>query len=276
MKTICIGTNPVETVKIGDKAGMVLMAGSCVIENRDICFRIAEYLKKLTNKLNIGYIFKASFDKANRTSISSFRGPGLQEGLDILSQVKAEFKVPVISDIHLPDQAPAAAEVLDILQIPAFLARQTDLVVAAAKTKKCVQVKKPQFLAPWDMKNVVTKITEQGNNQIILVERGSSFGYNRLICDMMSIPQMQELGYPAIIDATHSTQQPGGLGATSGGSPEFAHTLARAAIAAGADGLFLETHPNPKEALSDAASMLPLDKLEKLLTTCRDIFDRLR
>jgi len=276
MKTIRIGSSGVDSVKIGGGAGMVLIAGPCVIESRDICFRVAEFLKKLTAKLDIGYVFKASFDKANRTSISSFRGPGLLEGLEILAEVKAEFKVPLISDIHLPEQALAAAEVLDILQIPAFLARQTDLLVAAAKTQKCVQVKKPQFLAPWDMKNVVAKIAKQGNHQIILVERGTCFGYNRLICDMTSIPEMQKLGYPVIIDATHATQQPGGLGTASGGAPQLAHTLARAAIGAGADGLFLETHPQPEEALCDAASMLPLDKLERLLATCRDIYNRLR
>jgi len=184
--------------------------------------------------------------------------------------------VPVLSDIHLPEQAAPAAEVLDVLQIPAFLCRQTDLVVAAAKTGKCVQVKKAQFLAPWDMKNVIDKITAQHNEQIILVERGSSFGYNRLICDITSIPQMQQFGYPVVIDATHSTQQPGGLGQTSGGSPEWALVLAQAAMAAGADGLFIETHPKPSEALSDAATMVTLDRLETLLSTCQDIYSRVR
>ena len=272
MKTISIGDDKVKQVRIGDAKGLVLMAGPCVIENKDLCLRIAEFLKPLTEKLGIGFVFKASFDKANRTSVVSFRGPGLEEGLRILADVRREFAVPVLSDIHLPAQAAPAAEVLDILQIPAFLCRQTDLVVAAAKTQKCVQVKKAQFLAPWDMENVIGKITAQHNEQIILVERGSSFGYNRLICDITSIPQMQQFGYPVVIDATHSTQQPGGLGGTSGGSPDLAPVIARAAIAAGADGLFIETHPQPAEARSDAAAMMPLDAMEKLLTLCRDIY----
>jgi len=276
MKTISIGDDKVKQVRIGDAKGLVLMAGPCVIENKDICLRIAEYLKPLTEKLDIGFVFKASFDKANRTSVASFRGPGLEEGLRILADVRREFSVPVLSDIHLPEQAAPAAEVLDVLQIPAFLCRQTDLVVAAAKTGKCVQVKKAQFLAPWDMKNVIDKITAQHNEQIILVERGSSFGYNRLICDITSIPQMQQFGYPVVIDATHSTQQPGGLGQTSGGSPEWAPVLAQAAMAAGADGLFIETHPKPSEALSDAATMVTLDRLETLLSTCQDIYSRVR
>ena len=272
MKTISIGDDKVTQVRIGDAKGLVLMAGPCVIESKDLCLRIAEYLKSLTEKLGIGFIFKASFDKANRTSVASFRGPGLEEGLRILAEIRKEFAVPVLSDIHLPEQAAPAAQVLDILQIPAFLCRQTDLLVAAAKTGKCVQVKKAQFLAPWDMENVIGKITAQHNEQIILVERGSNFGYNRLICDVTSIPQMQQFGYPVIIDATHSTQQPGGLGSASGGSPDLAPVIARAAIAAGADGLFIETHPLPVEARSDAATMLPLDSMENLLTLCRDIY----
>jgi 2-dehydro-3-deoxyphosphooctonate aldolase (KDO 8-P synthase) len=276
MKTIPIGDNKVKQVRIGDAKGLVLMAGPCVIESKDLCFRIAEYLKSLTEKLDIGFVFKASFDKANRTSIDSFRGPGLEEGLRILADVRRKFAVPILSDIHLPAQAAPAAEVLDILQIPAFLCRQTDLVVAAAKTGKCVQVKKAQFLAPWDMENVIGKITAQRNEQIIIVERGSSFGYNRLICDITSIPQMQQFGYPVVIDVTHSIQQPGGLGGASGGSPDLAPVIARAAIAAGADGLFIETHPQPGEALSDAASMLPLERLERLLSVCQDIFVRVR
>lgn len=276
MKTILIGDDKVTRVRIGDGRGLVLTAGPCVIEDKDLCFRIAEYLKSLTEKLDIGFVFKASFDKANRTSVASFRGPGLEEGLRILAEVRREFSVPVLSDIHQPAQAAAAAEVLDILQIPAFLCRQTDLVAAAAKTGKCVQVKKAQFLAPWDMGNVIGKITAQQNEKVILVERGSSFGYNRLICDVTSIPQMQQFGYPVVIDATHSTQQPGGLGGTSGGSPEWAPVLARSAIAAGADGLFIETHPKPSKALCDAASMLPLDRLERLLSICQDIFIRVR
>ena len=272
MKTISIGDDKVKQVRIGDAKGLVLMAGPCVIESKDLCFRIAEYLKPLTEKLDIGFVFKASFDKANRTSGASFRGPGLEEGLRILAEMRREFALPVLSDIHLPAQAAPAAEVLDILQIPAFLCRQTDLLVAAAQTQKCVQVKKAQFLAPWDMKNVIDKITAQHNEQIILIERGSSFGYNRLICDITSIPRMQQFGYPVVIDATHSTQQPGGLGQTSGGSPQWAPVIAQAAIAAGADGLFIETHPRPADARSDAAAMLPLEAMENLLTLCRDIY----
>lgn len=276
MKTIIVGDKQVERVTVGDEAVMTLMAGPCVIESREICRRIAGTVKELAEKLGVGYIFKASFDKANRTSGKSFRGPGLEEGLKILDEVRREFAVPVITDIHLPDQARPVAEVVDMVQIPAFLCRQTDLLVAAAETGKCVQVKKAQFMAPGDMKNVIGKIAETGNENVTLVERGSSFGYNRLVCDMTAIAGMQELGYPVILDATHSTQQPGGLGAASGGSPAMAHVLARAGIAAGADGLFIETHPSPKDALSDAACMLGLDELEPLLTTCRDIYLRVR
>jgi len=271
-KQYTIGTTGIDSVQIGGDAGLFLIAGPCVIESRELCFTIAEYLKKLTDKLGIGYIFKASFDKANRTSGDSFRGPGLQKGLRILQDVRAEFSVPVVSDIHLPEQAAICGEVLDVLQIPAFLSRQTDLLEAAAKTGKCIQVKKAQFAAPADMKNVITKITTTGNEKITLVERGSSFGYNRLVCDMTAIAQMQRFGYPVVIDATHSTQQPGGLGDRSGGNPEMAPILAKASIAAGADGLFIETHPNPDEGLSDAACMLPMDQMEKLLICCADIY----
>ena len=273
---IIIGDKEVDTVKIDNSSGLFLVAGPCVIESKELCFTIAEYLKKLTGRLGIGYMFKASFDKANRTSGKSFRGPGIQEGLRILDAVRREFSVPVVSDIHQPEQARICAEVLDVLQIPAFLARQTDLVEAAGRTKKCVQVKKPQFLAPWDMKNIIAKITALGNEQIILVERGTTFGYNRLICDMSAITQMQQFGYPVVMDATHSTQQPGGLGDSSGGAADLAPVMARAAVAAGADGLFIETHPEPAKALSDAACMLPLDRMEKLLSCCLDIHKRIR
>ncbi|MBN2841559.1 MAG: 3-deoxy-8-phosphooctulonate synthase, partial [Sedimentisphaerales bacterium] len=222
---------------------------------------------------NIGYVFKASFDKANRTSVSSFRGPGLEEGLRILEDIRREFSVPVVTDIHESYQAAATGQVVDVIQIPAFLCRQTDLLVAAANTGKAVQVKKAQFLAPWDMKNVVEKLKSQGCENISLVERGSSFGYNRLICDMTALPQMKALGVPVVMDATHSTQQPGGLGNASGGSPDMAAVLARSAIAAGADGLFIETHPDPACALSDAACMMPLAELENNLKICRDIWN---
>ncbi len=292
VKTIKIGGNGVPEINIGptkttndtgtsgsiDNLGspLVLMAGPCVIESRDICLQIGEKVKTITQKLGINYIFKASFDKANRSSVSSFRGPGLQEGLRILEQIRSQLELPVITDIHLPSQASPVAQVADIIQIPAFLSRQTDLLVAAGQTGKCVQVKKAQFMAPWDMKNVIGKIESTGNQKITLVERGSSFGYNRLICDMCSIPTMQQLGYPAIMDATHATQTPGGLGNASGGAPEMAGILAKAAIAAGANGLFIETHPEPSRALSDAACMLPLTELPKLLTTCRDIYNLLQ
>lgn len=251
----------------------ILMAGPCVIESRDLCMMIAEKVKSICEKLDIGYVFKASFDKANRTSVSSFRGPGMDDGLKVLEEIKRTFQVPVVTDIHESYQAAPCGEVVDILQIPAFLCRQTDLLVAAAKTGKSVQVKKAQFLAPWDMKNVVEKLRSQGCDNISLVERGSSFGYNRLICDMTSLPQMKALGCPVVMDATHSTQQPGGLGSASGGSPDMAVVLAKSAIAAGADGLFIETHPDTANALSDAACMLPLDRLENTLELCRNIWN---
>ena len=273
---VTLGDAKVASVTVGSCERLVLVAGPCVIENRDICFRVAEHLKRLTSELRIALVFKASFDKANRTSGSSFRGLGIQRGLDVLDQVRREFSVPVVSDVHLPEQAAICAEVLDVLQIPAFLARQTDLVEAVAKTQNCVQVKKAQFMAPWDMKSVIDKIKAQGNDRIILVERGSSFGYNRLICDMTAIEQMRRLGYPVLIDATHATQQPGGLGDVSGGSAEMAKVLARAGVAAGADGVFIETHPNPAEALSDAACMIRLDELAPVLAACRDIYDCVR
>jgi len=271
MKVITIGNKGVKTATIGGKGQLCLIAGPCVIESESLCLTIAEELKRITDKLGVGFIFKASFDKANRSSGESFRGPGLKEGMRILAEVRRQLKAPVVSDIHLPEQAGPAAEVLDMIQIPAFLARQTDLVEAAGRTNKCIQVKKAQFMAPWDMKNVIAKIVAQGNDQIVLVERGSSFGYNRLVCDMCAIPQMRELGYPVIMDATHATQQPGGLGKTTGGSAELAKVLARAATAAGADGVFLETHPEPAKALSDAASMLPLREIEGLLKSCLGI-----
>ncbi len=276
MKFFEIGNAQVQSVRIGDNRGLVLFAGPCVIENDPICREIARFLLDLTQKIGIGYVFKASFDKANRSSISGFRGPGLEKGLEILASIRKEFSVPVVTDIHLPEQAKPAAEAVDMLQIPAFLCRQTDLLAAAAKTGKPVQVKKAQFMAPWDMKNVIGKITESGNSKITLVERGSSFGYNRLVCDMTGIPLMQQLGYPVVMDATHSTQQPSGLGSSSGGSPELAAVLARAAIAAGADGLFIETHPSPKTALSDAACMMPLAELEPLLRCAKDLYQRIR
>jgi 2-dehydro-3-deoxyphosphooctonate aldolase (KDO 8-P synthase) len=226
---------------------------------------IGREIKRITDKLGMPYIFKASFDKANRSSFHSFRGPGLADGLKQLAELKRELGVPAVSDIHEKEQAAPAAEVLDILQIPAFLCRQTDLVYAAALTGKAVNVKKGQFLAPWDMKNVIAKIREAGNDNILLTERGVSFGYNTLVTDMRSLPLMRALGYPVVMDATHSVQTPGGQGATSGGQSEFVPTMARAAAAAGIDALFLEVHDKPEEALSDGPNMVRLDDLPALL-----------
>ncbi|EOR24718.1 2-dehydro-3-deoxyphosphooctonate aldolase [Niallia nealsonii AAU1] len=225
----------------------------------------AEQLKEVATKLNIPFIFKASYDKANRSSIHSFRGPGMENGLKVLAKVKETFDVPITSDVHEPAQAIVAAEVLDILQIPAFLCRQTDLLVAAANTGKIVNVKKGQFLAPWDMKNVVTKIREVGNEQILLTERGSTFGYNNLVVDMRSLITMKELGVPVVFDATHSVQIPGGNGTTTGGKSEFVPYLSRAAAAVGISSIFMEVHPNPDEAMSDGPNMVKLAELEEVL-----------
>jgi 2-dehydro-3-deoxyphosphooctonate aldolase (KDO 8-P synthase) len=225
----------------------------------------AEQLKELATKLNIPFIFKASYDKANRSSIHSFRGPGMEKGLEVLAKVKETFNVPVTSDVHEPAQAIVAAEVLDILQIPAFLCRQTDLLVAAAETGKIVNVKKGQFLAPWDMKNVITKLNESGNEQILLTERGSTFGYNNLVVDMRSLITMKEMGVPVVFDATHSVQIPGGNGTTTGGKREFVPYLSRAAAAVGISSIFMEVHPNPDKAMSDGPNMVKLAELEEVL-----------
>jgi len=250
-----------------------LIAGPCVIENRDLVLRVAEQVSALCQKLGIRYVFKASFDKANRSSGQSFRGPGPQEGLAILQEVGQSFGVPVLTDIHESHQAAAAAQAVDVLQIPAFLCRQTDLLEAAAQavagSTKVVNVKKGQFLAPWDMAQVVNKMAEFGldpaSGRLWLTERGSSFGYNTLVVDYRGIPQMQALGCPVIFDATHSVQQPGGRGTSTGGQREFVASLARAAVAVGVDGLFMETHPDPDNALSDGPNMVPLHRLEALL-----------
>ena len=251
-----------------------LIAGPCVIENRDLVLRVAEQVSALCQKLGIRYVFKASFDKANRSSGQSFRGPGPQEGLAILQEVGQSFGVPVLTDIHESHQAAAAAQAVDVLQIPAFLCRQTDLLEAAAQavagSTKVVNVKKGQFLAPWDMAQVVNKMAEFGldpaSGRLWLTERGSSFGYNTLVVDYRGIPQMQALGCPVIFDATHSVQQPGGRGTSTGGQREFVASLARAAVAVGVDGLFMETHPDPDNALSDGPNMVPLQRLEALLS----------
>jgi 2-dehydro-3-deoxyphosphooctonate aldolase (KDO 8-P synthase) len=252
---------------------LTLIAGPCVIENRDLVLRIAEQVNNLCQKIDVTYIFKASFDKANRSSGKSFRGPGPDEGLKILAEVGEYFGVPVLTDIHESSQAVAAAQAVDVLQIPAFLCRQTDLLEAAAKAvvsqKKSINVKKGQFLAPWDMAQVVNKFAEYGldanSGRLWLTERGTSFGYNTLVVDYRSLPYLQSLGCPVIFDATHSVQQPGGRGSSSGGQREFVAPLARAAVAVGVDGLFMEVHPDPEQALSDGPNMVPLHRLEEML-----------
>lgn len=247
---------------------LIVIAGPCVIENEEITMKIAESLKKISSRLDIDFYFKASFDKANRTSIESFRGPGMKQGLKILQAVKDAYNLKIVTDIHEPYQAEAVAEVADIIQIPAFLCRQTDLLVASAKTGKCINVKKAQFLAPWDMKNVVHKLEEFGNKNIMLCERGTSFGYNTLVVDMTSIFEMKKNGYPVIFDGTHSVQKPGGNGGSTSGNREYVPYLVKAAVAAGADGVFLETHPDPDNALSDGANMIPLTWVPDLLEQC--------
>ena len=243
---------------------MTFIAGPCVIESRRMALDIAKRLTALAKELKVGYVFKASFDKANRTSVDSFRGPGIDEGLDILAEIRATFDVPVITDVHEPWQCARAAEVCDILQIPAVLARQTDLVVAAGETGAVVNVKKGQFMAPEDMGQVIRKIESTGNRRILLCERGSSFGYRNLVADMRSLAIMRDFGYPVVFDATHSVQRPGGLGTGSGGDGKYAPLLAQAAAAVGVDGVFMETHPNPAKALSDGANALPLKAVAPL------------
>jgi len=254
---------------------LVLIAGPCVIESPSGTLKIAEAIKKITSKLKIPFVFKASFDKANRTSINSFRGPGLYEGLKVLSQIKTKLGVPILSDVHDVNQAQMAGEILDIIQIPAFLCRQTDLIVAAAKTGKVVNVKKGQFMAPGDVGGIIKKMQESGNSNLLLTERGVSFGYNNLISDFRSLAIMRALGYPVVFDATHSVQKPGGLGTSSGGESQYIPLLARCAVAAGVDAIFLETHPDPSKALSDGPNTLPLKNLENLLKDLIAI-DRIR
>ena len=263
---------PVKDFVIGEGEPLTVMSGPCAIESEDHCLNAAEQLKKMFTDRPFNFIFKSSYDKANRSSIHSFRGPGLEEGLRILEKVKTELDLPILTDVHSPEQATAAGEVVDVIQIPAFLCRQTDLVVAAAKTGKAVCVKKGQFLAPWDMRNVIEKIRESGNQKAIAVDRGTSFGYNNLVSDFRAIPIMQEMGVPVCFDATHSVQLPGGMGDKSGGQREFIPYLAKAAIAVGADALFMESHPDPDHAKSDAASVLSFAALPKLL----DELQRLR
>jgi len=253
-------------VKIGGTNPFFLIGGPCVIESQDHALFIAKETKKICEALQISYIFKASYDKANRSSISSYRGPGLESGLETLCSIKNELNVPVLSDVHETNQIEKAAQVLDVIQIPAFLCRQTDLIVEAAKTQKPLNLKKGQFLSPQDMKNVVEKVLSQGNENIILTERGTSFGYNNLVFDIRSIPIMKKWGFPVVIDASHSVQKPGGEGSFSGGEAEFIPYVAKAGISVGADGVFLEVHDNPSQALSDKLNSLNLIELRNLLT----------
>ena len=256
---------------IGQGHPLALVSGPCVIEDYETTFEIASFLKELTQKLDIPFIFKASYDKANRTAINSFRGPGIEDGLNILAQIKTELGVVLLSDVHSINEVNTAARILDIIQIPAFLCRQTDFVLEVAKTGKPVNIKKGQFLAPWDIRNVVEKITSTGNKQILITERGTMFGYNNLVADFRGIKIMQATGYPVIFDATHSVQMPGGAGTSSGGQREFAPILARAAVAAGADGIFMEVHKDPDRALCDGPNSLTLDTLEELLKQLKAI-----
>ena len=250
-----------------------LIAGPCQMESRDHAMMIAERMKRITGDLGIGYVFKASFDKANRTSLSGKRGIGLSEALPVFEEVAKTFDLPVLTDVHTEEQCREAASVCDILQIPAFLCRQTDLLIAAAQTGRVINVKKGQFLAPWDMKNVLAKVTESGNPNVLLTERGVSFGYNTLVSDFRSLPIMAEMGAPVVFDATHSVQQPGGQGGSSGGERRFVETLARAACAVGVAGLFIETHEDPDNAPSDGPNMVPLDRMSELLKRLKGLDD---
>lgn len=258
-------------VRIGGSNPFVLIAGPCVIESETSAMRHAKVLKDIARRLGISLVYKSSYDKANRTSIDSFRGPGLKKGLKILKKIRDGLGLPVLSDVHCKEEVREAARVLDIIQIPAFLSRQTDLILAAAKTGKAVNIKKGQFLAPWDMRNVVRKIESTGNKDIILTERGVSFGYNNLVSDFRSVLIMKELGYPVVYDATHSVQMPGGLGEKSGGESRFIPYLAMAAVACGVDGIFVEVHEDPKRAMSDGPNMIKLSELEKMLIRLKKI-----
>jgi len=264
------------SLRLGGGNPLFLIAGPCVIESEVHARKMAEQVARIACDAGVPFILKASYDKANRSSGKGFRGPGLREGLRILGKIKSELKVPILTDIHEAAQAEPAAEVCDVLQIPAFLSRQTDLLVAAAKTGRVVNVKKAQFLSPWDMSNVVEKVAAAGNDKIVLTERGASFGYQNLVVDMRSFPILRKLGYPVVFDVTHSVQLPGGQGHASGGQPEFIEPLARAGVAAGVDGIFLETHDNPAAALSDGANALPLSQLAGLLARLKELSSLVR
>ncbi len=256
-----------ESIKVGRGHSLLLIAGPCVLESEALAREVAAALKEITERLSISFVFKSSFDKANRTSLDSYRGPGLEDGLKILADIRQDYNLPVVSDIHETHQVTEAGAVLDILQIPAFLCRQTDLLVAAAKSKKAINLKKGQFVSPWDMANAVNKIKASGNKNLMLCERGFALGYNNLVVDMRSLPVMRSLGCPVIFDATHSVQLPGGAGGSSGGQREFLPPLARAAVAAGLDGIFMEVHPRPEKALCDGPNSMDLDQVEALLKT---------
>ena len=256
---------------LGDNNPLFIIAGPCVIESEDVVFHTAQKLKDICSNLGLPLLFKSSYDKANRTSISSFRGPGMEKGLRVLMDVKSKFHVPVISDIHSVEEVKPASEVLDVIQIPAFLCRQTDLLLAVSNTGKPVNVKKGQFLAPWDVKNIIDKFISTGNRDLFITERGTSFGYNNLVVDFRSIPIIRSFGYPVIFDVTHSLQLPGGMGKASSGQREFAEPLAKAAVAVGVDGLFMEVHPEPEKALCDGPNMIKLHEVENLLKTVKAI-----
>jgi len=261
----------IDDILIGAESPLVFILGPCVIENEKAAFEIAAYLKTLTRELEVPFIFKASYDKANRTALDSFRGPGLDQGLEILGRIKSELGVKVLSDVHRIAEVARAAQVLDIIQIPAFLCRQTDLILETARTLKPINIKKGQFLAPWDIANTIEKISSTGNRQILVTERGTQFGYNNLVVDFRGIKVIQDIGWPVIFDATHSVQLPGGAGTSSGGQREFAPLLARAAVAAGADGVFLEVHKDPDKALCDGPNSLKLDDLHEIISQLKAI-----
>ncbi len=256
---------------IFSRKGLFLIAGPCVIESEALCDEVAAFLKSLSDRLALPVIFKSSYDKANRSSIKSFRGPGLDEGLRVLEAIRLRYNLPVLTDVHSPEEAKLAAEVVDVLQVPAFLCRQTDLIISASETGKPVNVKKGQFLAPWDVRNIIEKFTSTGNQRVFITERGTTFGYNNLVVDMRSFEIMRAFGKPVVFDATHSVQLPGGQGSSSGGQREFVPALTRAAVGAGVDGLFMEVHPEPERALCDGPNMVPLAELERLLKMVLEI-----
>jgi len=262
--------------KLGGDNPLFIIAGPCVIESEDIVLNTAGRLKEVCSRIGFPLLFKSSYDKANRTSLSSFRGPGIEKGLRILSEVRSKYDIPLISDVHSVEEVKPASEVLDALQIPAFLCRQTDLILSASRTGKPVNIKKGQFLAPWDVKNIIDKFTSTGNNELFITERGTSFGYHNLIVDFRGLSIMRSLGYPVIFDVTHSLQLPGGLGSCSGGQREFTAPLTRAAVAVGVDGLFMEVHPEPDKALCDGPNMIRLDQVEKMLTTLKAIYESVK